>query len=880
MTAAVQPWIPLIGWLRIARNSPASYQQMAAARLDTASTSAERCLLHAVLARSALELLDGRRAIDHARRAVALDDEAIDAFARAEVHGVLVEAAILTGDVPGALAALAAGERAVGEPASVLLQLQRCHLHYKLGELDLALIAIDRAVTSIPEDRPDDRARALNNRGVLRLYLGGARAGLADLEAAEHAFDRAGRGLDAADALTNKGMMLARLGDLPGALRAFGEAERRLTDLGEPTDQHRVYQAETLVLSGLAEEVCESLPAAIERLEQAGMLADAAEARLYLSMAKLLVGSPDAASDAAQTAAALRAARRAGWAAIAEDVALQARLERDGPAAVDPHSAQVVAAELDRVGMRSFAPASWLRAARVAIAGGRPQDALAAYARLAGRRDTLPARATACEAEARGALLVGNHRAAERSAKRGLRLVERNRSLFEATELRVQASGWGEGLAEVLISVAIDDGTPRDLLAAAERWRATATISRPPLPPPDERLAGLLADYRGLLAPFDPADGPGAADRAGARLREAERAVAEELRRRTSRAEHHRRVLDLDELLDEIGDRTLVEFVAHHGELEAVIATGGTVRRVALGERAGMERVADRVHEGLQALAPVAGHAAGPLVARGLRPVLDRLGELLAPVTRDVPGDELIVVPTAGLEHVPWTALARRPVTLTPSAQIWLNAARRPPTAVIGDRAVAFAGPGLPGAHAEAEAVARIHRHGFLVSGTAATAARLIAEAERAALVHVACHARFRATNPLFSHLLLDDGAVTGFDLERLQHAPQAMVLSACSSGRLGPRAGGELTGLASVLLGAGVGALVTSVLSLPDSAAVEALCQLHTRLATGRPVARALAEVVASQPTDDPLGLVLSCALACYGRGDWRLTPGGRTTG
>ncbi len=221
--------------------------------------------------------------------------------------------------------------------------------------------------------------------------------------------------------------------------------------------------------------------------------------------------------------------------------------------------------------------------------------------------------------------------------------------------------------------------------------------------------------------------------------------------------------------------------------------------------------------------------------------------------------------------------LLGRPVAVAPSAAIWRLAGGRlaTPEQTAGEPIAVFAGPGLDGAETEAMAIASLHRSAQLFVGEAATVAELCRRAEGAALVHVACHAQFRAANPMFSHLQLADGPATGFDLERLQRAPQAMILSACSTGQLSSRAGGELLGLATVLLGTGTNSLVASLIPLPDEAAVPVLAELHNALLGGATIGDALARISLGQPDDDPLGLVLASALACYGRGDWRLTAG-----
>ena len=53
-----------------------------------------------------------------------------------------------------------------------------------------------------------------------------------------------------------------------------------------------------------------------------------------------------------------------------------------------------------------------------------------------------------------------------------------------------------------------------------------------------------------------------------------------------------------------------------------------------------------------------------------------------------------------------------------------------------------------------------------------ATAANVLAALDDAWLAHIAAHGTFRADNPMFSSLLLDDGPLTVHDFERLGRKP------------------------------------------------------------------------------------------------------------
>jgi CHAT domain-containing protein len=86
---------------------------------------------------------------------------------------------------------------------------------------------------------------------------------------------------------------------------------------------------------------------------------------------------------------------------------------------------------------------------------------------------------------------------------------------------------------------------------------------------------------------------------------------------------------------------------------------------------------------------------------------------------------------------------------------------------------VVAAGPGLPGAGTEAEAVAKLHAGSTTLIGTAATVQAVAASLGKARLAHLATHGKVRADNPLVSSLMLVDGPLTLYDVERLERLPR-----------------------------------------------------------------------------------------------------------
>jgi CHAT domain-containing protein len=124
--------------------------------------------------------------------------------------------------------------------------------------------------------------------------------------------------------------------------------------------------------------------------------------------------------------------------------------------------------------------------------------------------------------------------------------------------------------------------------------------------------------------------------------------------------------------------------------------------------------------------------------------------------------------------------------------------------------------------------VAARHPEAVVLSNGSATVEGCLRAMDGAELVHVAAHGRFRADNPMFSALELDDGPLTVHDFERLRRAPHRFVLSACDSGVLVPVGANELLGLATALMSMGTAGILSSVAPVNDEATAELMVDVH----------------------------------------------------
>ncbi|MEV1177943.1 CHAT domain-containing protein, partial [Nonomuraea sp. NPDC049784] len=487
-----------------------------------------------------------------------------------------------------------------------------------------------------------------------------------------------------------------------------------------------------------------------------------------------------------------------------------------------------------------------------ALVLGRPGVAERHLARAADVRHKGPAttRVGGWLAEALRAEAAGESRRLLHACRAGLALIEEHRLTFGSSELRALATAQGAELVTLAQRHLLRAGRPRRLLAWTERWRATELAVPAVCPPEDDRLLAQLAALRQAEHQLAQARQDGAASAATLerdRSRLESRVRATTLRTRGGRERGERDDDRTERLLAALGEGRLVELVAVDSTLHVLLCGDGTVRRRTVGP---MDRAVAEVEFARSRLRRLAYERHPD--QRELHDLGARLEQaLLGPIAGGPLGDAwplrgepLVVVPPSTLHTTPWAllpSLRRRPFTVAPSAGAWLRAraARRPD----GGRIALVRGPGVPHADAEIREIARLHGDIAVLAGGEATAPAVLDAIDGSPLAHLAAHGTFRADSPLFSSLHLDDGPLTGYDLERLRRAPHHLVLSSCDSGQMAPVGADELLGLATALLRLGTAGIVASVVPVNDETAVPVMVGLHDGLRRGLGLAEALCQ-------------------------------------
>jgi len=324
--------------------TPTDLQRRALAAYELGGVSAEgaRSAALAVIAEATADPVAhvvALRALALATRRIEGAREALriirDAIALATAHGLakhlaecrMTYAAILadTGRIDAALKQCDAARPQLRGTEGGRLLAQRALILSRASRTEEALADYSRALPLLRAAGDTIfQVNLLMNRANVFAYIGRINAAERDLVDAIALANTRGLRDYAAQAAENLGFIMTRKGDVPAALRLFGEA----------IDHHDGYlrftaihdRAEALLAVGLAEEASRSLHAAIDAVAAAGFAVDVAEWQLMAAQASLASGDAQTAISYARKARTeFRKQGRPRWALLAQHLEIRAR---------------------------------------------------------------------------------------------------------------------------------------------------------------------------------------------------------------------------------------------------------------------------------------------------------------------------------------------------------------------------------------------------------------------------------------------------------------------------------------------------------------------------------------------------------------------------
>ena len=744
-------------------------------------------------------------------------------------------------------AALSAHTRGIvaGQLASIVMH---------RGRLDEAIGWFGRAIDALSDD-PMAVANLRMNRSVGAMQRRDLAAAFADLEEAVAVYEEHGTPIDVAEARHNLGYTALLGGDL---IRAMQEMAAARPVIGEESAANAaigdVDMAEALRDAGLVTEAERLLRDAARAFHKNGMAQARGEAELHLARSLLRHDPADAARAAGHAARHFTALGATSWADRARGIRLRALLsggaiDRAGrtvsDVAVDDADVTPVAAALTRAGFAGEAAALRLsrelwRARHDRPAGRMPRVDEAA---------SLEVRMLAHEVRAERAARAGRGAVARRHAASGLDELSDWRASFGSLDLQTSLSMYGNNLMLVGLSAAVQSRSPETVFEWSERARHLSLQVVPLRPPADPEQAAELSELRMLRA--DAGSDDWTSDPRAIEL-------GERLRRRqwtTTGAAEIERPVDLAAAVAALDvDTVLLNYVFSPEGLSCLVVTTRGAQLVDLPGWSEARKALPALRSDLDMSAAVRSGPMMAIVGRSLADHLDRLSTLLvaAPLT-GVDARRIVVTAPGVLAGLPWTMLPHlsgRAVTVARSASRWVLGRR----ASSVDADVAFVvGPrvarGVEEARTGAAAWAAARpaddssTEPVVLTGADATVDAVGGAAASADILHISAHGRHALDNPLFSGLTLADGALFGYDIDRMRRVSDVVILSACESGRSAVRWGEESVGMTRAWQHAGATAVIAAPVVVADDDACELLGQLHVGLAGGLAPAVALAE-------------------------------------
>lgn len=307
--------------------------------------------------------------------------------------------------------------------------------------------------------------------------------------------------------------------------------------------------------------------------------------------------------------------------------------------------------------------------------------------------------------------------------------------------------------------------------------------------------------------------------------------------------------------LDLEPDTLLIEYFAVHDKLIVFLVTkeGITTQRFPV-DFAQVKPLIERLHRHMQTVHEFPA-AQLPQLVRQAQFFLQKLYTILvAPFAQALAPYEnkkLIFVPHGVLHYLPFHALydgqafliERHEISYLPNASL-LRFCQAAQTAASGMVALGYSAQAqLPHTQAEARTIAELFA-GDLLLEKDATLKQVQTHAPNKQLLHLATHAKYDDSQPLFSGLLLADGWLTTLDIFHLKLNAALVTLSACQTGRSVIGGGDELLGLMRAFFYAGASSLLLSMWPVEDQSTAEFMQLFYAKLKQGESKSRALCDV------------------------------------
>jgi CHAT domain-containing protein len=316
----------------------------------------------------------------------------------------------------------------------------------------------------------------------------------------------------------------------------------------------------------------------------------------------------------------------------------------------------------------------------------------------------------------------------------------------------------------------------------------------------------------------------------------------------------HAAAIDVARFQEQLGtDTTLIEYATLDDEIVAFIVTADDIKGVR-----NLTRQSDVVEEITQfrfqidalrfGSAAIRRHLAS-LTARASKHLESLFSKLWAPLRENITSQNVVIVPHGILHYLPFQGLydgeryliEQHEISYSPSAGVLQQTRQRPQRGSERALLVGVADAAIPHVNDEIAALQHVFPKSVSLLNGQATAEALRKQSTDVDVLHLACHARFRSDNPLFSSLQLSDGPFTVRDALQLNLKGTLVTLSACETGVNAIIPGDELIGLARGFFSAGAASVLLSLWTVDDEATRQIMEEFYRQIRGGSSAARAL---------------------------------------
>jgi CHAT domain-containing protein len=301
---------------------------------------------------------------------------------------------------------------------------------------------------------------------------------------------------------------------------------------------------------------------------------------------------------------------------------------------------------------------------------------------------------------------------------------------------------------------------------------------------------------------------------------------------------------DVEVLQDSLGlNRALIEYVAIGDELIAYFVTNESIQ--VFRKLASVQQISDEVAkfrfqiDSLRFGSAAIRRHLPTLTARVQKQLQGLYDLLIRPLTETLQGRDVVIVPAGHLHYLPFQALhdgehylvESCAISQAPSATVLLKCLARERQDIESALLVGVPDERTENIGHEIDALRGVFSKSKVLANEQATIAALKEHASNADIVHLACHAQFRADNPRFSSLKLADGWFSVDDAYNLKLLCSLVTLSACETGVNSVAPGDELIGLARGFLSAGSPSVLLSLWTVDDEATREFMVDFYSEL-------------------------------------------------